>query len=250
MCYCNPNPTLSLSFTLTHSLTFSHSISLSLPLLKSRALQATGGGGLTEELESDAATEVTTASTFGVLLESILAQLSSVLSSNPFELDLSKAAAILAFTGCLVGFILLTLFFLIKLDYNERIQKIYVKKEQLALAAKLLQEDMKGGGKGDLGESFNKYIHKLNDRNTVVGKVKRLSVSIRDQGSLLWKDESASKTNPHSRKESRRNSLPASFKTQDASFRRKSDARTMYENWTGKATTPDFVSSKSEGLSC
>jgi hypothetical protein len=42
------------------------------------------------------------------------------------------------------------------LDYNEKIQKIYVKKEQRVLAAKLLQEDMKNGKKGDLGAIFNK----------------------------------------------------------------------------------------------
>jgi hypothetical protein len=58
--------------------------------------------------------------------------------------------------GSLVGFILITLLILQRLDYDEKIQKIYVKREQRVLAARLLQEDMKNGGKGDIGESFKK----------------------------------------------------------------------------------------------
>jgi hypothetical protein len=39
---------------------------------------------------------------------------------------------------------------------KEKIQNTYIKQEQRVLAAKLLREDMKNGGKGDLGVSFHK----------------------------------------------------------------------------------------------
>jgi hypothetical protein len=118
-------------------------------LSEGRALQVV-------DSDTKTAATATTASTFGVLLDSLVAELASVLSSNPFALNLGESTAILSFMGSLVGFILIALVFLLRLDHNERIQKIYVKKEQCVLAAKLLEEDMKSGGKGDLGESFKK----------------------------------------------------------------------------------------------
>jgi glycerol-3-phosphate acyltransferase PlsY len=118
-------------------------------LSEGRALQVA-------ESDTKTATTATTASTFGTLLNSLVAELASVLSSNPFALNLGESTVILSFMGSLVGFILIALVFLLRLDHNERIQKIYVKKEQRVLAAKLLEEDMKSGGKGDLGESFKK----------------------------------------------------------------------------------------------
>jgi hypothetical protein len=125
---------------------------------------------------------VTTANTFGVIVKSVLAELANVLSINPFALNLNQATAVLAFTGSLVGFILILLVFFTRLDDKERIQKVYVKKEQCALATKLVQEDMKNGGHGDIGASFHKYIYQLNDRNTVAEKVRRITKSVKDEG--------------------------------------------------------------------
>jgi hypothetical protein len=206
-------------------------------LSEGRALQA--------EIQADSGSSsevTTTASTFGVLLESIGNELSNVLSSNPFALNLSKATAILAFMGTLVGFIFITLVFLLILDNNERTQKIYVRKEQAALAALLLQEDMKNGGKGDLGVSFHNYIYQLNSKNTMLGKAKKFTKSIKSGITLTLVTNSLkgeSTTERDSQKESQkknRNGSSVSFKTTETAQRRKTDARTMYETWTGNST--------------
>jgi hypothetical protein len=66
---------------------------------------------------------VEAASTYGVLLNSLAAELSSTLSSNPFALDLSKAVAILSFMGALIGFIVISFILLLRWDYREKVGK-------------------------------------------------------------------------------------------------------------------------------
>jgi hypothetical protein len=131
--------------------------------------------------------------TYGVLLASLAAQLSSVLSSNPFNLDLSKAAAILSFIGCLGGWILLSLIYLLRLDAHEKNIKRYVRREKYTAARKLLEEDIRNGGKGDLGEVYQRHLKKIkkdkdydpsfdtsNDkRQSGLGGVKRRSIESR-----------------------------------------------------------------------
>jgi hypothetical protein len=63
-------------------------------------------------------------STYGVLLDSIVAELSETLSSNPFALDLSQAVAILSFMGGLIGFIVISLIILLRIDHHEKVWRI------------------------------------------------------------------------------------------------------------------------------
>jgi hypothetical protein len=110
-------------------------------------------------LQSEALEEI---SVYGALLESIGAEISDVLSSNPFNLDLSKAVAILSFMGCLIGFILIFLVIFLRLDYQERLQRTYVLNENRARAKKILEENIGKGGNGDLGAEYAKHIKRIN----------------------------------------------------------------------------------------
>jgi hypothetical protein len=60
-------------------------------------------------------------STYGVLIDSITYELSSTLSSNPFAFDLSQAVAILSFMGALIGFIVISLMILLRIDHQEKV---------------------------------------------------------------------------------------------------------------------------------
>ena len=103
-------------------------------------------------------------STYGVLIQSISAELSSVLSANPFTLDYKHSTGVLAFTGCLGGLIIFMLLYFLRLDDREKLQKKYVKAESVAMARKLLEEDLKNGGKGDLSVAYQEHIRKLKKR--------------------------------------------------------------------------------------
>jgi hypothetical protein len=93
-------------------------------------------------------------STYGVLIDSIRYELSSTLSSNPFALDLSQAVAILSFMGALIGFIVISLLILLRIDHQEKVHKIYVKSEHRNQARKRFQADISNGGKGDWGALY------------------------------------------------------------------------------------------------
>jgi hypothetical protein len=97
------------------------------------------------------------ASTYGMLVQSVIAELSDVLSSNPFLLNPQKSVAVLTFMACLAGGILITILYLMGLDKTDLIHKNYVQRESDSAARKHLEYDLKHGGKGDLGESYQKY---------------------------------------------------------------------------------------------
>ena len=113
--------------------------------------------------DDDASVASVSSSTYGVLLQSIQAELSSVLSINPFKLDVTQSIVVITFVGCLGGFILLMLIYLLRLDDNEKLYKIYVKGAADAVARSRLEEELKKGGKGDSGLSFHKHVRELND---------------------------------------------------------------------------------------
>ena len=113
--------------------------------------------------DDDASVASVSSSTYGVLLQSIQAELSSVLSINPFKLDVTQSIIVITFVGCLGGFILLMLIYLLRLDDNEKLYKIYVKGAADAVARSRLEEELKKGGKGDSGLSFHKHVRELND---------------------------------------------------------------------------------------
>jgi hypothetical protein len=81
-----------------------------------------------------------TSATFGVLLQSVNAQLSTVLSSNPFTVKAKENTAVLTLVGCLSGGMLLMLVFLRRLDNQQNITSKYVKKEKEALRKKSFEK--------------------------------------------------------------------------------------------------------------
>lgn len=113
------------------------------------------------ESRDSQSTSLEEVSVYGALLETIGAELSSTLSSNPFALDLSKAVAILSFMGVLIGFIVICLVRLLQLDYHEKIQKTYVLKEHRAKARELMETDASKGGNGDRSAVYFDHIKKI-----------------------------------------------------------------------------------------
>ena len=113
-------------------------------------------------IDDDASTPSVSGSTYGVLLQSIGAELSNVLSSNPFKLNVAESIVVLTFVGCLGGFIILMLIYLLRLDDDEQLYKIYVKRGADAAARKSLEDDLKNGGKGDLSSTFTEYLNTQN----------------------------------------------------------------------------------------
>ena len=85
-----------------------------------------------------------TSATFGVLMQTVNAQLTTVLSTNPFTLKAKENTAILTLVGCLSGGILVMLIFLRRLDQQQTVTSKYIKKEKEAMKK----------------ESFEKMTHK------------------------------------------------------------------------------------------
>ena len=117
----------------------------------SRSLQTADDDGTTTTAMSSA--------TFGVLLKSIGAELSTVLSENPFATPLGQSTIVLAFLGCLVGFIVITLLLLRRLDNRENLERVYLKKERDGVARKMLEGDIKNGGSGSLDDIYQKRVN-------------------------------------------------------------------------------------------
>ena len=138
----------------------------------SRSLQAASS-------DDDGNTEaVSSSATFGVILESVGQQLNNVLSNNPFSADLLQSTIVLTFVGCMTGFVFLMLMFLRRLDYKERVQKVYVKRARDKAARKLLEKDIKNGGKGSLEVLFQSHMNNFHDQKyssgTMMGNIRRL----------------------------------------------------------------------------
>ena len=104
-------------------------------------------------------------SEFGSILNAIGAELASVLSLNPFAIDLSKATAILAFVGSICGALLLGLYFFLRWDKLERHQYIYLLEEKLKrLKEKIVADINKGGNGVTLGKSVRRE-RKIENKN-------------------------------------------------------------------------------------
>jgi hypothetical protein len=103
----------------------------------------------------------TTASTYGMLVQSVIAELGDVLSSNPFALDPSKSIVVLTFMSVLTGGIIIIMLYLQTLDKTDLLHKSYVQREYDAAARKHLEYDLKHGGKGDLGETYQQYSNEF-----------------------------------------------------------------------------------------
>ena len=87
-------------------------------------------------------------SEFASILQAILAELASVLSLNPFNIDLSKAIPVLSFVGSLSGTIIIGLVFFLRWDKKERHQAVYLKEEKNKKIKNRIAGDLIKGGNG------------------------------------------------------------------------------------------------------
>jgi hypothetical protein len=129
-----------------------------------------------QSTNDDGDTSAASPATYGTLLQSIAAELSSVLTSNPF---VRPSSAVLIFVGCLSGFIFLMLLCLVKRDKEEKTKKSYLDVDIHAKARKLLEEDIRNGRSGDHSVMYEEYLKKC-EKDTVkssnlVSNIKRTS---------------------------------------------------------------------------
>ena len=99
---------------------------------------------------------------YGVVLQSVKAEMYNVLTTDPMMLDLAHSKVVLIFMGCLSGSIIIMMYYLLRKDHNEKMYKTYVKSEADNLARKLLKDEIRKGGSGDLGLSFQTQVKSLN----------------------------------------------------------------------------------------
>ena len=94
---------------------------------------------------------------YGVVIQSVGAEFSDVLSSNPFKLDFT----VITFMGSLCGCIIIIILYLLRKDQNEKLYHKFVKSGADNLARKLLKDEIKKGGNGDLGNSYQTQVKSL-----------------------------------------------------------------------------------------
>jgi hypothetical protein len=93
--------------------------------------------------------ESVSSSDFGSIFAAIGAELASVLSSNPFAADLSKAVGTLAFVGGLAATIIIGLFYFLKWDKTERHQAVYMLDDRRKYNISMISDDLRKGGNGN-----------------------------------------------------------------------------------------------------
>lgn len=95
---------------------------------------------------------------YGVLINSVKAEVVGVITSNPFLLNPRKSVVLLSFVGCLGGIILVSLLYLINLDQDEKLFKTYVKQEADEITRKLVKENIRIGDNGIIKVRFSLRI--------------------------------------------------------------------------------------------
>ena len=129
-------------------------------------------------LEDEEGVQDVTARTYGVLLQSVIEELSTVLSSNPFALNLQANKTILCFVSLLGGFIVTMIIYLMRVDHEESVERRYMGEECEAAVRGHIVEDIKNGGRGDLGASFQQYSRQYKDErrasSSVIGSINRI----------------------------------------------------------------------------
>lgn len=144
-----------------------HDRSLASESNRSRFLQAN---------DDESSTGRTSSKTFGVLFQTIARQIPAVVSSNPFATDPKQSIIVLTLVGCLVGSIFLMLIYLRRLDYRENLRNTYVKRMRNAAARKMLEDDIKKGGRGDFENMYREHMDEFHGKGT---KCRRISRCIR-----------------------------------------------------------------------
>ena len=135
-----------------------------------------------QTLNDDGSQAATRAAVYGVLLQTIQAQLSSVLSSNPFLLRPSESKTILAFMGTLCSTIILILLLLRRMDREEILQKKYVQTESDIKAKMFLEEDIRNGKREDpvalYAYHVSKFKHQSQQSISVFRTLRRTTSSL------------------------------------------------------------------------
>ena len=155
-----------------------------------RVLQSSAGGATTRAADDDGGFDSESgALAYGVLVKSLTAEASTVLTANTIELlgqalAAGQATAVLSFVCSLTGVIVLSLLFLIRMDAWEKLEKKYVKKERERVTMRLLAEDLRNGGKGDLGDMFVEHYQRLAGNHKIPKKVAKDALS--EGRSRLW----------------------------------------------------------------
>ena len=136
----------------------------------------------------DIKSEESQAITYGMVISSIKAEITTVLSSNPFKVNPAKSIVVLTFVSCLGGIIFIILIGLVRLDHSEKLQKNYVEKATEKVARKLLEETLKNGGHGDLREVYQmcsaKVQKDVSSKQGFTGSVNRSTA--RTKSNMTW----------------------------------------------------------------
>ena len=88
---------------------------------------------------------------FGALTDAIAAEIVMVL--QPPHIDLSKAAPVLAFVGCMVGVWLLGSLFFLRWDKSDRHRLVYLREYRVLAAYRKIKEDVHKGGSGVIDDA-------------------------------------------------------------------------------------------------
>ena len=87
-------------------------------------------------------------SEFGTVLRAIVDEVSSVLSQNPFAIDLNRATPVLALVGCICGSIILGLLYFLRWDKLDRHKAVYLLDEKERDVKIQIADDLQRGGNG------------------------------------------------------------------------------------------------------
>ena len=163
----------------------------------------------------DVSSEGSETATYGMVLTSILAELTTVLSNNPFLLNPAESVLVLTFVSSLSGFILIVLIVLIRLDHSEKLQKCYMEKATDDVARKLLEESLKSGGQGDLGEVYQlcsaKVHADISANQGITGSINRAKARARKIWEWGYKNTTGDKKRAEKYALSKKRSFASSF---------------------------------------
>ena len=167
------------------------------------------------DASSDVSSEETQAVTYGMIVSSIIAELSTVLSTNPFLLNPAESVLVLTFVSSLGGFIFIVLIVLIRLDHSENLQKCYMEKATDDVARKLLEESLKSGGQGDLGEVYQLCTAKvhadISANQGITGSINRSKARARKIWEWVYKNSTGQKKRDEKHTLPKKKSLASSF---------------------------------------
>jgi REJ domain len=93
-------------------------------------------------------TDAASATEFGSTLAAVGSNLASVLSLNPFAIDIKQATPILAFVSCLTGLLFLGVIFFMKWDKKERHQSVYLHDAKVRAMREKINDNLTRGGCG------------------------------------------------------------------------------------------------------